>query len=327
VGVEPKLDGVRVNAVRRGNEPVRLVSRAGKPFDNFLEIEEALNAVMPADMMIDGEICSQDFQMLMLRAKAKRGVANHVPVHFVVWDSMSVAEFDAGESEHPQRIRTEMTRILVEQVMRPANEQAAALMKLIEHTVAVNETELLAATIRHVAEGYEGSIIKKLDEPYRAKRNQNWLKCKAVLTADLVVVGMEELMLKGYFKQDGTLITEEDYTLVEAANPKLSRKEIRERVFSVTAESTEDRPAGIMGCVHCEGEYDGKRIRSKVGSGFSNEWRKWFWENRDAILQRKDIVVEVQFQELTQAVGATDYSLRFPTFLRLREDKNEGVGA
>ena len=51
----------------------------------------------------------------------------------------------------------------------------------------------------------------------------------------------------------------------------------------------------------------------EVGSGFSDNDRMAFWKDREHLIGK---YAEVKYQE------ATKDSLRFPVFLRMREDKN-----
>ena len=57
-----------------------------------------------------------------------------------------------------------------------------------------------------------------------------------------------------------------------------------------------------------------------VGSGFSDEQRKMFWENRDNIIGR---VIEVKYKEITKNKDTGLESLQFPVFISLREEGKE----
>ena len=70
------------------------------------------------------------------------------------------------------------------------------------------------------------------------------------------------------------------------------------------------RNAGRLGAFICKTE-DG--IEVNVGGGFSDVQRTKFWERRNSLLGQ---TIEVKFQEQTK-----DGSLRFPVFVRIREDK------
>ena len=72
-----------------------------------------------------------------------------------------------------------------------------------------------------------------------------------------------------------------------------------------------------MGAIHVRYK-DGNIV--KVGSGFSDEERKLFWNSPDIILNK---VVEVKYFEESQNADGS-YSLRFPTWCsNIRIDKLE----
>jgi DNA ligase-1 len=73
---------------------------------------------------------------------------------------------------------------------------------------------------------------------------------------------------------------------------------------------------GRLGALICEGEDDGKHIRVNVGSGFTDEQRREFWEEQDIMI---DQVVEIRADAATLNQDSDNiYSLRFPRFLRFR---------
>ena len=78
-------------------------------------------------------------------------------------------------------------------------------------------------------------------------------------------------------------------------------------------EEGKGRYAGTLGALIVEGEYEGRTIRTKVGSGFDDEQRNAFWAQRS---QTPDYMVEVKCQEITKRGSA-----RFPVFIRNRFDR------
>jgi DNA ligase-1 len=85
----------------------------------------------------------------------------------------------------------------------------------------------------------------------------------------------------------------------------------------VNVEEGSGRLAGTLGAIHVRYK-DGNIV--KVGSGFSDEERKLFWESPDFILNK---VVEVKYFEESQNADGS-YSLRFPTWCsNIRIDKLE----
>ena len=65
---------------------------------------------------------------------------------------------------------------------------------------------------------------------------------------------------------------------------------------------------------------DQKRYTCKVGSGFEKEEREEFFAHPEKIVGH---IIEIGYFELSQNQNDDGYSLRFPTFKCLRDDKNE----
>ena len=84
--IECKLDGVRVLAFVSETSVVNLMSRNGKPFDNFPHIaEEILNRydelapIFGSSFVLDGEVIGQSFQMLMKQARRNSMLTPMIP--------------------------------------------------------------------------------------------------------------------------------------------------------------------------------------------------------------------------------------------------------
>lgn len=63
---------------------------------------------------------------------------------------------------------------------------------------------------------------------------------------------------------------------------------------------------------------NGTYIESAVGSGFTDEDRDYFWNNQDELLGK---TVQLEAQEISIAENAEHPSLRFPIFIKIRDDK------
>lgn len=77
------------------------------------------------------------------------------------------------------------------------------------------------------------------------------------------------------------------------------------------------RNEGRLGALVCSGVDDGKEITVNVGSGFSDTDRDSYWIDRNLVIGK---TAEILCDVITQNQDGT-YSLRFPRFLRFRDDK------
>ena len=74
---------------------------------------------------------------------------------------------------------------------------------------------------------------------------------------------------------------------------------------------------GRMGALVCEGVDDGKHITVNVGSGYTDEERQSYWDDKTLVIGRTAVVMA---DAITQNQDGT-YSLRFPRFKTFRDDK------
>lgn len=176
---EPKLDGVRVIAYKRGGQ-ITLISRGGLEIQSrFPRVVTAL-AKLDGDMILDGELIAlsegkPDFQTLM---DAYHGNIKDGGVHFYVFDAL----YAAGKSLVKDRYE----------------DRRAALIRTVPKGVAVSPIDSIEEHGKLLYEnavelGFEGIIAKRRASYYQqGKRGPDWLKIKQYESDDFFVVGWQE---------------------------------------------------------------------------------------------------------------------------------------
>ena len=85
----------------------------------------------------------------------------------------------------------------------------------------------------------------------------------------------------------------------------------------VGVEEGTGKNAGRLGALICEGTDHGCDIRVNVGSGLTDQQRDEFWQAKDEVIGQ---TAEILCDAITQNQDGK-YSLRFPRFVRFRDDK------
>jgi bifunctional non-homologous end joining protein LigD len=189
---EIKYDGVRVLAIREG-ENTHLYARSGTDITNrYPEVVLALNSIALDRFVLDGEIVAQDdrgrpsFQLLQRRMHVNNPhqvarLSLAVPATYYVFDLLGFDRFDTRTLTLEER-----KRLLAELVHNEGP------VRYCDHVIGRGK-DFYAAISEHELEG----IVAKLrDSPYRGTRTGDWLKIKRPLN-ELFVIG-------GYSAPDGT---------------------------------------------------------------------------------------------------------------------------
>ena len=181
VAVDTKLDGIRIQVHRDGDEVIVATRSLEDITARLPEVVTVARSLPAARFVLDGEVLALDdhgrprpFQETASRTAMTEGV--HLTPYF--FDLLHVDGRDLVDS--------------------PGSERLAALQGLVseEHLVprlvTADPAEAEAFTSRVLELGHEGVVVKNLAAPYDAgRRGSAWVKVKPVHTLDLVVLAVE----------------------------------------------------------------------------------------------------------------------------------------
>ena len=164
--LEVKLDGVRVITIVRTDGNVEQFSRNGKQFHNFGHICDEIAEVVkqtppPYDLVLDGEVMSDNFQDLMKQVHRKDNVnAGDAVLH--LFDFVPLDSFLKGGWDKPQSFRTEALKAWYDM-----NKSILKHVQVLEHEIVDLDTQEGQKTYTDVNKaavdgGYEGILIKDL---------------------------------------------------------------------------------------------------------------------------------------------------------------------
>lgn len=231
-----------------------------------------------------------------------------------LWDSGYTLTFKAfdlialrGEdlTDETLRVRLEALESVIKRIQNPFIQLAPVYVdntciykKELDMNFVVTPYNGYTQLYKEVQErGGEGIILKNIESQYKFKRSKDWLKFKAVRTADLVIMGLVE--------------PKKEYT------GKFSDKELKERGWlywedgkPVSKTYAKRWVAGLK-----LGAYkDGKLTYVTTVKGFSDEV-----QDTIKYSDMSNVVVEVAYQEV---INPKTKSLRHPRFKFLRYEKN-----
>ena len=184
LAVEAKLDGIRIQAHKRGDQ-VSLYSRSLDDITVRLpEIAAAVAALPCHSCVLDGEALALDadgrpraFQETAARSASAADPAG-LALSAYFFDLLEVDGDDL--IDEPTSVRHARLAGLVPDGLR------------VERLVTADPTSADDFSRHILAQGHEGVVIKALDLPYEAgRRGAGWIKVKPVLTLDLVVLAVE----------------------------------------------------------------------------------------------------------------------------------------
>lgn len=273
--ITEKFDGVRCMLIfNEAGEPT-FFSRAGKSFDDMLELSAEVRHLNP-QMVYDGELLlgvdqaidSADLYRMTVKVTNSDGVKTGLIYN--IFDCLPKSDLIAGGSSIP----CEERKTKLGEELRTVKQPHLKEVPILYAGEDVSEIDRICDEYTNM--GREGVMVNIADAPYECKRSKNLLKVKRFNTADVRVLDWEE----GSGANQGKL----GAVIVEFKAP------------------------------------DGKKYTCKVGSGFEKEEREEFFAHPEKIVGH---IIEIGYFELSQNQNDDGYSLRFPTFKGMRDDKDE----
>ncbi|MFI1398313.1 ATP-dependent DNA ligase [Streptomyces sp. NPDC020681] len=192
--VEEKLDGIRVQVHRRGDE-IRIFTRSLDDItDRLPEVTAAAGRMTGDRFILDGEVIALDdtgrpvtFQEIASRVGSRVDVdaaRATLPLSPVFFDVLA-----ADGEDTLDRSGAERHAVLARLVPKPMRVRRTVVTDPQDAEQIAAAEEFFAETLRR---GHEGVLVKALDAPYVAgRRGRSWLKVKPVHTLDLVVLAVE----------------------------------------------------------------------------------------------------------------------------------------
>ncbi len=185
-GVDAKLDGIRIQVHRDGDE-VTVATRSLDDITSRLpEVVAVVRSLPVSNVVLDGEALT-----LSVDGRPR-------PFQDTASRTSSGPSSDTGRSVVAPYFFDVLHLDGTDLLDRPAHERWAVLERLVPEQHRVRRwtgTDRAAAesfTAQALAEGHEGVVVKDAEAPYDAgRRGSAWVKVKPVHTLDLVVLAVE----------------------------------------------------------------------------------------------------------------------------------------
>lgn len=242
----PKIDGIR--CIVFGGVAY---SRSLKPIRNKF-VQEWVASKRWALDGFDGELvvgsptdpnCMQNTTSGVMRAEG------HPDFTFYVFDYVAAAE------------RTDVRRYLLELAFQYIPELQDPRVRLLEQVEILDADELANVEAGHLAEGYEGVMLRRIHSVYKygraTERSGELVKVKRFTDSEAIVVGFVEEM----------------HNTNEATRDAFGRTERSTAKAGLVGKGT----LGALECITPDG------VRFQIGSGFSADQRAEFWRTREAL--------------------------------------------
>lgn len=286
---EYKIDGMRMTVLTNDAGVPIFLSRDSKPLpeENLKFLIPILEKALVNGYVLDGEIYASDWNTTVSISKSINPHPNADSLRYFIFDCIPKADFMRGQCSMSLKDRISKLNEFVDNNSR--------IVRIPQFKIN-SEDDLNNQLEDSIKAGYEGLIIKDRNSGYEGKRKLSWLKVKKFYTEDFRIV--KTVPGTGKYSVKPTL--------------EACKKAVIDLELQVTAEDIFSQVSSFLGAFVIQ---TGENKECNVGSGFSDSQRIYFsfLDQTEGLSGR---LCEVTFQEKTK-----DFSLRFPTFHRLRIDR------
>jgi ATP-dependent DNA ligase len=183
-----KYDGVRVIAIINATDKTcSLLTRNGKTI-NCPNLVELLLSKVKDNIVLDGEITIANGKMADRTSISGRvnsaihgGILEVNDICYNVFDCMTINEFNTATCNHNYFARLTNLKFYTTKIDNK-------LVKFVESIEIHNAENGNNYYTKVLSKGYEGLILKSSIHRYTFKRSKDWVKVKAIRSADLVCI-------------------------------------------------------------------------------------------------------------------------------------------
>ncbi len=299
--VEMKYDGFRLQ-VHKSGDSVEIYSRKLEKMTHmFPDVIEEIKKLKQEELIFEGEALAYNekkgrffsFQQTMHRRR-KHGIdkaSKDFPLQLFVFDIMYDGRDLTNEKYSARR--------------RKVKKFKGRIIRAAESKIISSSKKLEEMFQRSISSGLEGIMAKDLDAPYTAgKRKFAWIKLKksygqSVDTVDAVIVGY-------YLGQGHRAEFEFGGVLVAVNDPDTGRLKT---VAKVASGFTEEEMVNVREMLE---EIKTKKAPANLECTLDVD----YWVE-------PKYVIEVAFDEISvSTIHTAGYALRFPRFVKMRDDKS-----
>jgi len=274
----PKLDGIRCLIIKGDDGKPRAVSRNFKPIPNNHVrkwLEEHCAIGFDGELVVPNGTFQETSSAIMSRSGAP-------------WFEYKVFDYYTGDGYEwrMDSLKQVWDSLCFDYIRYPG---ANALCSLILPYTIVGPDALEYYEEACIEKGFEGVMVRSPDGPYKfgrsTEREGYLLKIKRFEDSEAVIIGFEEKM----------------HNANEATKDELGRTKR-------SSHKDNQVPTGTLGALLVEDMHT--KVRFRIGTGFDDEKRGWFWQHRHVL---SGLVIKYK----SQPSGVLDKP-RFPVYLGLR---------